>query len=159
MEEDRRIPVPDPTLLTTDAISREINALRDLLETVTGVRFDAVDLQFRLIERQRVESKIDTQKAIDAALTSQEKAAAILAVGTAEQLKQIQLTFGTALAAVNTLLSETRDRQSVTEREVSGIEKTKQGGREAFSTLQLIIGLILGFIALAGFLYSTLPHK
>ena len=97
------VPVPDPTTLTTDAIRREMNALKELLsqriedrdrEEVTLNRerteqFDAlkevltqrltsmgdlVDEKFASAERQRIEQKADTKAAVDAALTAQKEA-------------------------------------------------------------------------------------
>jgi len=56
-------PVPDPTLLTTQQLLRELAALRELLET----RIDGLD---RLLSRRMD----DADKAIQAALVSAEKA-------------------------------------------------------------------------------------
>ena len=56
-------PVPDPTLLTTQQLLRELAALRELLET----RINALD---RLLSRRMD----DADKAISAALASAEKA-------------------------------------------------------------------------------------
>lgn len=96
-------PVPDPTVLTTEALQREILALRQLLELrVTALRemlqqsvddlhrlmaselevqsvrceqqFEKVGLQLQLVEQQRIEQKADTKAAVDAALTAQKEA-------------------------------------------------------------------------------------
>ena len=56
-------PIPDPTLLTTQQLLRELAALRELLET----RIDSLD---RVLSRRMD----DAGKAIDAALVSAEKA-------------------------------------------------------------------------------------
>src|SRR6185437_2266058 len=56
-------PVPDPTLLTTQQLLRELAALRELLET----RINALD---RLLSRRMD----DADRAINAALASAEKA-------------------------------------------------------------------------------------
>jgi hypothetical protein len=62
-------PRPDPTLLTTEQLNREIGHLKELL-----------NLRFELIERQRLESKDDNQKALDAALTAAKDSVSSLAL-------------------------------------------------------------------------------
>jgi uncharacterized coiled-coil protein SlyX len=59
--DQRLVPVPDPTVLTTEALNREINHLREL-----------IDMRLGMIETQRVELKADTRAAIDTALTAQQ---------------------------------------------------------------------------------------
>jgi hypothetical protein len=92
-------PVPDPTFLTTQALYREVAALRELfdqrisslnttsdarmttLETVFSERLTAwqkaIGGQFDIIERQRVEQKTDTKQALDAALQAAKDAVAL----------------------------------------------------------------------------------
>jgi hypothetical protein len=92
-------PVPDPTVLTTEQLLREISGLRELLQArfeqllselvqhqeLTQSRFKGLDevnrervlrvkQQFQLVEQQRVEQKSDTKAAVDAALTAQKEA-------------------------------------------------------------------------------------
>jgi hypothetical protein len=62
-------PDPDPTLITTENMLREIAHLKELL-----------NLRFELIERQRLESKEDNQKALDAALSAAQDSVASLAL-------------------------------------------------------------------------------
>jgi len=98
-----RTPIPDPTILTTQALYREVSALRELIEQqvrsaairsqegrdAIKARIDAaiesrdeldtekdkrITQQFDLVERQRVEQKKDTKDAVDAALTAQKEA-------------------------------------------------------------------------------------
>jgi hypothetical protein len=63
-----RLPVPDPTRLTTDALLREVAHVRDLYD----LRFDQLDL--RLQQRFEAQSKV-----LDAALTSADVKTAALA--------------------------------------------------------------------------------
>jgi len=99
-------PVPDPTdptILTTQALYREVSALKELIEQrISALQLQAVEAidsldealkravdartsldkekdlrvtqQFDLVERQRVEQKKDTKDAVDAALTAQKEA-------------------------------------------------------------------------------------
>lgn len=104
-EMNRPPPSIDPTVLTTEALQREILSLRQLLELrVTALRemlaqstedlhnlmvselevqsvrceqqFEKVGLQLKLVEQQRIEQKADTKAAVDAALTAQKEAVA-----------------------------------------------------------------------------------
>ena len=73
---------PDPTVLTTEQLLREVQGLKELLETklevldgkmtghflIDAQRFAKIDQQFSAIEDQRVEQKRDTQEALIAAL-------------------------------------------------------------------------------------------
>src|SRR5687768_9854890 len=87
-------PRPDPTVLTTEALHREVGALRELMEARIGAlnllvesrvqseigrheeKFAKVSQQLALVEQQRVEQKADTKAAVDAALTAQKEAVA-----------------------------------------------------------------------------------
>lgn len=98
-----RLPIPDPTALTTAALHREVAslteaferrldavdrdavslnrerteqfaALKELMgERITGLK-GLVDEKFDSAERQRLEQKNDTKAAVDAALTAQKEA-------------------------------------------------------------------------------------
>lgn len=92
-------PNPDPSILTTDALQREVAiiddkfkdqaqvrerehaSLQELFEAklqgagnITSEKFTSVETQFDLIERQRVEQKKDTKDAVDAALSAAKEA-------------------------------------------------------------------------------------
>ena len=97
------VPTPDPTVLTTQALFREIGTLREYLEQMVAAERSSrasaaaeaaeqtraldrllserilgldtkVEQKFDLVERQRVEQKKDTKDAVDAALTAQKEA-------------------------------------------------------------------------------------
>jgi len=102
--QSRPVPDPtDPTILTTQALYREVSALKELIEQrISALQLQAVEAidsldealkravdartsldkekdlrvtqQFDLVERQRVEQKKDTKDAVDAALTAQKEA-------------------------------------------------------------------------------------
>lgn len=91
-------PVPDPTELTFSLVDREVGHVKNL-----------VNLQFELIERQRVESKADTSAALAAALSAQEKAAAVLATFTSDQLKALGTQFTTSIEQVRKDIAELKE--------------------------------------------------
>src|SRR5580765_29323 len=101
-------PVPDPTVLTTAALYREVQHLTELLESkmnaldtkmtghflIDAQRFAKIDEQFKTIESQRVEQKRDTQDALTAALTAQKEA-----VGKQDEANQKAITKSEAATA------------------------------------------------------------
>jgi hypothetical protein len=157
-------PVPDPTQLTTEALHREIQALRELLTTqingnnaVVLEMFRSIENHFQLMETQRIEQKSDTQKAVDAALTAQkdqvkeqttasERAIATANAATKEQLNQLNVTFATAIGGVTEAVGDLKER-------VGKIEYVRIGGQERVTETRQSMAAAY---ALAGFLVSIL---
>lgn len=158
-------PPSDPSELTTAQILRETAILRELLETnVNGIgavaeqKFQAVDRQFELVERMRVEQKKDTKDAVDAALTAQKEAVKeqtqAFALATAksetamsEQLKAQSSTFGAGITALTDAHNDTKDR-------VSRIESTKAGGSSMIAGIvagvSVLISIVMAIYAMTG---------
>ncbi len=113
------LPVPDPTLLTTEALHREIRHVRELY-----------DREFVLIERQRVESKRDNEKALDAALLAQKDAASVLATG-----------FTTAMEGVRGEIADLKERL----------------GKSESARVVVTVGLVLSLVTIAA-LVATFIH-
>jgi hypothetical protein len=148
-------PVPDPTVLTTAQLQREIagvdqkiGALKELtesdlegLEAVVAEKFNTVDTQFALIERQRVEQKTDSGEALAAALAAAKEAVTKNEAAFKEQLAQMKVTFDTAIGGVTTILNDVRDR-------VGKIENLKQGGSESRAGLYVALGSAVAFLGL-----------
>src|SRR5580765_3501320 len=81
-------PVIDPTKNVLDLVAAAIQRQDDLrhaestaidgrlraLEKVFDAKFDTIDREFALVESRRVEQKVDTKVAVDAALSAAEKA-------------------------------------------------------------------------------------
>lgn len=158
-------PPADPSELTTAQILRETAILRELLETnVNGIgavaeqKFQAVDRQFDLVERMRVEQKNDTKAAVDAALTAQKEAVkeqtTAFALATAksegamtEQLKAITGTFSAGITALTNAHNDTKDR-------VSRIESTRAGGSTMVTGIiagvSVLISIVMAIYAMTG---------
>jgi len=163
-------PVPDPTILTTEQLLREVAALRELvqsdiegLEAIVAEKFRSVDQQLELVERQRVEQKADTKAAVDAALTAQKEAvkeqttASDRAIAKSEasmtkQLEQMGSTFTASIKGVTDNLDDVKER-------VGKMEAMKLGGQEVKtenrSQTSLIIALAVAGISFLG-LVTTL---
>jgi hypothetical protein len=134
-------PVPDPTVLSTEQVEREIGHVKELFGS-----------QFQLIERQRVESKIDTEKALAAALTAPEKAAQVLATFTSDQLKALQASFTTAFEQIRKDIAELKENNR-------GTQGVRQGGREAYAGLYALAGFLVSLLVLGGFIFALVPRK
>jgi len=155
-------PATDPSELTTKQLLREITILRELIdamykgaEQITAEKFNAVTGQFELIERQRVEQKMDTKAAVDAALTAQkeavkeqttasERAIAKSEAATKEQLNQLSATFTAAIKGLTDILNDTKER-------VSKNESARQGSGD---TVTKMIAIIAVCAAVAGFVLN-----
>lgn len=118
-----RYPRPDPTVLTTEALNREIAHVRELY-----------DVQLLLIERQRVESKADAEKALAAAMVAQEKAQSLLAENFA--------------AAIGALTKGLNDLMLT----VGAMQAGKAGSREGQQAVFALAGFVVAVLAIAGFL-------
>jgi hypothetical protein len=153
--------VKDPTENVLDIVKAAIQRQDDLraVEAVaTRDRVDAlerlVNAKLELIERQRVEQKADTEKAVQAALSAAKEAVkeqtTAFALATdksersmTEQLKQLNVTFTTAIGGAMDLLNDLKER-------VGKMESLKQGGREASSALYAFAGFVLVLLTLVG---------
>ena len=152
-------PVPDPTVLTTQQLYREITATREMAETlIDGLReildekFSTVFRQLSLVELQRVEQKADTKAAVDAALTAQkeavkeqttasERAIAKSEASTTKQLEQLATTFNTANKALDDKYDDLRDR-------LTSLESIKQGGKDTLTGIYALAGVTLTVVGL-----------
>ena len=159
-------PIPDPTILTTEQLLREVKALRELIESelqatsqVTFEKFRSIETQMALVEAQRVEQKADTKAAVDAALTAQKEAVREQTIAnnlafsksegaTAKQLEQLKTTFDTAIAGVSISLSDVKER-------VGRIESVKVGGRETVNAIYAFAGFLVVLLVIGGVLAAA----
>lgn len=124
-------------------------ALSDL-EALTSARFESVAREFALIESRRIEQKVDTKTAVDAALSAAEKAVkeqqaasekSILKSETAaaEQSKQQNATFTAALKGVTDGFSDLKER-------VGKFETQSQARADGRTDSRLNMGSVVGVI-------------
>lgn len=165
-------PVPDPTLLTTQQLLRELSWLREYIEEkiatadmkiaghflIDAERFSKIDLQFSTIEAQRLEQKKDTQEALTAALTAQkeagrqtddanQKAIAKSEAATAETLKQLSSGFKTSTDALSSKIDDMKERVQRLESSKEGASEERTDHRSQTTALAAVLTL---FILLAG---------
>ena len=165
-DDDVAKPVPDPTILTTEQLLREVENLRVYVDAALGSakelteeKLSSTATQFEVVERQRVEQKNDTKAAVDAALAAAKEAvkeqttAFGLATAksenaTAEQLKQLTVTFTTAIQGVTAQLGDNKTR-------VERIENLKQGGRETVAGIYALVGFLVTLLVLGSTLAAA----
>lgn len=194
-------PRPDPTELTTQMVMREISILDDKLMNAIEVRqreqegikellevklvdtaqireekFRSIETQFALIEKQRVEQKLDTKQAVDAALIAQKEAvheqtiASGLSIAksetaTAKQLDQLSVTMSTAIAGVtqtaietkdnfNAALGDVKDRVSKIEAVRVGIQEQRTNTKDNLQSVYIVMGIIALVVSLVGTLVA-----
>lgn len=163
-------PTPDPTILTTEQLLREIASIREWVNTLVNGRadvvteqFESVSTQFSLIERQRLEQKADTEKAVQAALSAakeavkeqtaaSEKSITKSETATAEQLKQQGTTFTTAIDAQEKQHNDLKER-------VAKIETLKQGGSNVVSAAFAVLASFASIAAVIAIIVAIVSHK
>lgn len=147
----------DPSRLTTEALTREVKRLEDLLEVrldsveqISIQRWAAIEKQFATIEEQRKEQKQDTKEAVDAALVAQKQAVEKTEIAVSKQLDQLRDTFAAERNADREAISDLKDR-------IGAVEQQKAGGRSLLASVSAVVGLVLSLGLLYG-IVSTLPH-
>jgi len=172
-------PVVDPTKNVLDLVEAAVDALKESLKAgferqddlralesthfreLLNEKVGAMEIQFGLVERQRVEQKKDTKDAVDAALAAAKEAvkeqttASGLSItksetATAEQLKQLSTTFTTAINGLTQLQNDIKTR-------VERIENIKQGGREVFSGIYAVAGFLGVVVLILGAVIAFAP--
>jgi hypothetical protein len=170
-------PVPDPTVLTTEALQREVLALRESLnqrisglrelveeelegnDKVTEERFASIDTQLQLIERQRVEQKTDTKSALEAALSAAEKAVKEQTTAseartdkseasTTKSIDQLAATFDTAFQGLRRDLDDLKTRMTTVEQQKVGRSEEGQTHLRSQVRREASIGQIIALAAI-----------
>jgi hypothetical protein len=158
-------PVVDPTKNVLDLVAAAIQRQDDLraveaagmsdrvaaLEKLVMARFVSIERELALIEDRRVEQKVDTKVAVDAALSAAEKAVKEQTVASeksiiksetsaAEQSKQQNATFTAALKGVTDILADLKER-------VGKIEAIKVGATGRDDRLLVVLGIVIAALA------------
>jgi hypothetical protein len=177
-------PDPDPTLLTTAALQREIEAVKSLLRdkvearhteqlalvdllqsqiealsAITTEKLNSVDKQFDLVERQRVEQKADTKAAVDAALIAQKEAVKEQTIASEKSIAKSEASTNKQLEELSKTFVTANDAQSSAladaKDRIGRIENVKVGGTEQIKAIYAFAGFLLVLIALGGVLAAA----
>jgi flagellar basal body rod protein FlgB len=166
-EQGLSTPRPDPTILTTEQLHREIAALREFVlgevrhvSQINDERFRAVEAQFEQhLERTR-EQKTDTQQAVQSALTSakelvaQRNDASERAIAKSEQatVKQVD-----GLAVLLEKSSEAKDEKiDDLKARLDRLEGRAQGTQMSFGMVFAIVGALAAAIGTVVILANVL---
>jgi len=161
-------PVPDPTVLTSRAVDAlrkeqtdikavELAAIRKEIRSLaklTNEQFKSVAAQLEVAEKLRLEQKVDTKTAVDAALAAQKEQATQQTQtfeaqtnktekGFSEQIKGMDAAMKTAGAAQDVRHNDLKDR-------VTRIEERKIGAQTAVAAgATVLVALVSLFTFLA----------
>lgn len=124
------IPLPDPTVLTTDALHREISHLRALLEQ-----------RIKMMEAQRVELKEDLGETVRTAFASAKEAVGEQNLANQRAIEKSEAATSREVVALRRDIDDLKTR-------VTTVEQQKVGAREDRSGLYAGIGAISGLIFL-----------
>lgn len=156
-EEEQRgwVPRPDPTVLTTQSLIREIEHLRELMETMIESLGDACEAKFVYIE-QRFR---DRDLLVDAAFESSREAVAAALAASKEAVSKSEDTFNKQIAEIRRTAEATskgidrelagvKDRVTVIESLDRGSEKTAAGFRTLTSIGIAGVGVVIAISAI-----------
>lgn len=153
-------PVPDPTSLTTEALHREIRALRELIferldrnAQVADEKFDSVKTQLRLIERQRVEQKADTSAAVAAALSAAKEAVKEQTTASEARTDKSEASMIKSVEQLGEKFDTAFEGQR---REVNDLKTRSDKGEGKTTGSEVTVGKIYAAIAAVGVVLGTL---
>jgi hypothetical protein len=164
MADDIRKPDPDPTTLTTDALHREVQALRrefeaiiELKEETTKEKFKGIETQFALRNTAADKLVIADQKALAAALQAQKEeaaarnesnAAAIAKseAGFTKQIDGIGALIHTMTSSFDDKLADLKSRMDRDDGRTHGVTDQRTDTRLNISTLIAVGGLLVALV-------------
>jgi transketolase len=157
--DDGRKPVPDPTVLTTQALLREIAALKELMEARLAGLDRLFEEKFDTLETSRLEQKKDTQSAIDAALTAQKNAVAKSEAAVGKQLEDQQKASNIAISDLRRSIDDLKERIGDVAQIVNGSVQQRVGAREdrtgLYASIGIVVTVLLAAIVVVGLIVGT----
>lgn len=163
---DDRRPIPDPTVLTTEALHREISSLHDLLlreiehlGEVMNVKFETVDKGFAGMADRTAEQKLDTKAALDAALRSASDAVALQTVAsdraiakseaaTTKQIDALAVALQKAVDALEGRITDAKENTNKLEIRVGKQEQTKTTQTDTSARQLAVLAVVVSILVL-----------
>ncbi len=167
------VPVPDPTVLTTAALYREVGALQALLEqrledmqrqidcrlddmeTLRDAKFAAVEVRFTLLNELREQGRDATRTAVEAALAAQKEAVAKSETSTNKQLDALAETFRTEANALRRSIDDNKERVNQVGSVADAYGQQKQGSVDARQVIGWAIAAVASLVAVAAVIISA----
>lgn len=163
-------PVPDPTVLTTEQLHREIAALREFVLgeirhvgemniekfTAVGAQFESVNDKFRDVAMRTAEQKTDTKDALDAALQAAKDAVSLqteasdkaIAKSEAATTKQIDALAVLVDKSADATTEKIVDLKSRLDKLESALQARSQGIGLSMNAMVIAASLIISAIGL-----------
>jgi multidrug efflux pump subunit AcrA (membrane-fusion protein) len=164
-------PVPDPTVLTTEASNRLEGMLRNLIVTEIAHQRELFTIQLLDLKERTAEQKTDVKDALNAALAaakeqvttqnlSFEKSIIKSETATAERIRALETVQQVSTSATEAKIADIKDRvvaiEAIKLGNTEGAATIHQGGVDSRAMLTVIIGAALACIALASLLIALL---
>jgi hypothetical protein len=165
-------PVPDPTLLTTQQLIREIGALRDLFTVeltaareLTDERFAAVQMQFRERDVRNEHAVASTKVSVDTALQAAKEAVGAQNLASAQAIAKAEAATTKQIDALATLISaqakatdekidDVKSRITAIESQKIGVQEQRGVSKDVFGYIVGAVGLLVGVLSVIGFVLS-----
>ena len=140
-------PIPDPTTLTTEALHREINSLKDYVllkvdvvdkkveaeRQLTDEKFRGVASRFEEGEKRAKEVSVVAKDAVDKAFEAAK-----------ETVREIKDGFNKGLESVNKRVDDLKERQDRGEGKSKGL---KDGWGYVVGAISIIVSIVMVYIA------------
>src|ERR1700677_3226321 len=164
-------PDPDPTLLTTENLRREIANLKELVEAkfeandeaelalkellltkieqlaaVTNERFPGVAAQCAERDTRTDQRAGDTKLAVDAAFAAAKEATAKIEAGFTKQIDGMTTIIDTKTANLDGRISDLKDSVAVLRADLTAVRAEKTGGNSMLTTIVAIAAVAIAII-------------
>jgi hypothetical protein len=171
-------PIPDPTVLTTEASLRMETSLRNFITTEIKHQSELfmsvvarIEMRLDLLDGRTAEQKSDTKAALDAALAAQKEAVASQTesanksidkseTATTERIKGVEALLATSTKATDDKITDLKDRviaiEAVKLGNVEGAATVHSSSTDTRAIIAIAISVILAIIAAAGVLIAVL---
>jgi hypothetical protein len=182
------VPIPDPTILTTEALMREIANLRMLLEMqitnlsnefayyrdvvtkeilhlekLTGEKFLSVGRQFTERDERIEKASTAAGLAVSAALAAAKEAVGVSERNTIKQIDAANSLFTASIAGITTQLTDLKERMDRGEGGITGKVEQRTEARaqkaELSQSTTLVLGLIGGLVAIVGLVFAFVTSR
>ncbi len=159
-------PVPDPTLLTTQALEREVAAMKGLFaEQLNGLRqlieekFDGVDKQFASRDVQVSTAFQAAKEAVGEQNKSRAEAIAKSENATNDQMRQIGNQIAATTKTTDDKIDDLKDRLGTVEGLIRSNDRTEHRSDQSNQLWVAAAGIIVGaLIAIAAIMFKGTPQ-
>lgn len=142
-------PTPDPTVLTTEALLREIGILKELLQSqissannIYNEKFINLNIRFSELERLRMQTAQTNNDAIAAALLAQKESTSKTEASFTKQIDQLQVLINAISRATDEKIDDVKTRLDLN-------EGKSKGFGEGWGFLVGVIGIATGILVAA----------